>query len=81
MRLVQLFILLKDTQTGGKKRVQLFKSFSDTDMAAVLRQFELFGDKKTNTLQVKIGEAKAELNLNDPAVEKLSKALAEFFFS
>jgi hypothetical protein len=81
MRLIQLLILLKDTQTGGKKRIQLFKSFSDTDMAAVLRQFELFGDKKTNTLQVKIGEAKAELNLDDPAVQKLSKALMEFFFS
>ena len=82
VRLIQFLILLKDAQTGGKKQpVHLFKSFSDTDMAAVLRQFEIFGDKKTNTLQVKIGEAKAELDLNDPAVKKLNLALTEFFFS
>jgi hypothetical protein len=80
-KLIQLLILLRDTQVTGKKGVMLFKSFSDTDMAAILRQFEGFGDKKTNTLQVRVGQAKNELNLNDPAVQKLIKALAEFFFS
>ena len=49
-------------------------------MAAILRQFVLFGDKKTNTLQVKIAEVGREMNMNDPALEKLARALQDFFF-
>ena len=44
-RLIQLFILLKDLKAPGKKFQPLFKSFSSTDLAAILRQFEEFKDK------------------------------------
>ena len=67
-KLIQLLRILRDIRTSGKKSVPLFKTFSDTDMAAILRQFVLFGDKKTNTLQVKIAEVGREMNMNDPAL-------------
>jgi len=80
-KLIQLLRVLRDLRAPGKKGKLLFKSFSDTDMAAILRQFVVFGDKKTNTLQVKIAEAGSEVDLSDPAVEKLGNALQDFFFS
>jgi len=79
-KLIQLLRILRNLKAPGKKSVPLFKTFSDTDMAAILRQFILFGDKKTNTLQVKIAEVGKEMNLNDPALEKLARALQDFFF-
>jgi len=79
-RLIQLFILLKDLKTPGKKFQPLFKSFSSTDLAAILRQFEEFKDKKINTLQGNITDSNKELRLDDPKIEQLNKALIDFFF-
>jgi len=79
-KLIQALILLKDLRAPGKKIVNLFKTFSDTDLAAILRQFVLYGDYKTNTSQTKIAGVKKDMDLNDPAVQKLAKALEDFFF-
>jgi hypothetical protein len=80
VRLIQLLILLKDLQAPGRKVQPLFKSFSSTDLAAILRQFEEFRDKKTNTLQKKIIESNNELHPGDPKVQSLTKALTDFFY-
>jgi hypothetical protein len=79
-KVIQVLRLLQNLQAPGKKGIPLFKNFSDMDMAAILRQFVPFGDKKTNTLQVKISSVNKEMKPNDPALEKLVKALQEFFF-
>ncbi|HEY4290586.1 MAG TPA: hypothetical protein VGN00_25975 [Puia sp.] len=79
-KVIQVLLLLKDLNAPGKKPLPLFKNFSTTDMAAVLRQFEELRDKKVNTIQVKIGEANAQLRPDDPKTEKLIKALTDFFY-
>jgi hypothetical protein len=79
-RLIQLFIILKDLKAPGKRGENLFKSFYNTDMVAILRQLEIYSDKKANTIQGKITEANDNLNYNDPKVEKLLKALTDFFY-
>lgn len=79
-KLIRLLRVLQDLRAPGKKGGRLFKTFSDMDMAALLRQFVLFGDKKTNTLQVKIAEVGRDMDPNDPALQKLMNALQEFFF-
>lgn len=79
-KVIQVFLLLKDLNAPGKKPLPLFKNFSTTDMAAILRQFEELRDKKVNTLQVKIGEANNQLRPDDPKTEKLIKALTDFFY-
>ncbi len=80
IKLIRVLRVLRDLHAPGKKGGPLFKTFSDMDMAAVLRQFVLFGDKKTNTLQVKIAEVGRDTDLNDPALQKLMNTLQEFFF-
>ncbi|MDO6435390.1 hypothetical protein Q4E93_32540 [Flavitalea sp. BT771] len=79
-KVVQVLILLQNLKEPGQKGLLLFKNFSDMDMASLLRQFVQFGDYKTNTLQVKISGIKKEMKMDDPALEKLYKALQEFFF-
>jgi hypothetical protein len=80
-RVIKLFILLQEMYApgNGKEIHYLFKSFSDTDLAAILRQFEKFSDKKLNTIQKKIAEYKEELH-QDPQGEKLRKALITYFY-
>ncbi|HEX9509094.1 MAG TPA: hypothetical protein VF939_01330 [Puia sp.] len=79
-KLIQVLILIGDLKVPGKKAEQLFQHFSAMDLAAILRQVEEFGDQRTNTLQLKISAAKNDLDLNDPKVEKLTKALTDFFY-
>ncbi|HMI60046.1 MAG TPA: hypothetical protein VK518_04035 [Puia sp.] len=79
-KVIQVFLLLKELKAPGKKPLQLFENFSTTDMAAVLRQFEVLGDKKVNTIQKKIGEANSQLHPDEPKTEKLIKALTDFFY-
>jgi len=79
-KLIQVLRVLRDLRAPGKKGGPIFKTFSDMDMAAILRQFVLFGDKKTNTLQMKIAEVGRDMDLDDPAVQKLTRALQDLFF-
>jgi len=80
-KLIQLLIIISDLRAPGKKIELLFEKFSAMDIAAILRQIEVFGDQRINTLQLKIPPARDHLNLNDPKVQKLIKALTDFFFS
>lgn len=79
-KVIQVLLLLKELNAPGKKPLPLFKNFSTTDMAAILRQFEELRDKKVNTIQVRIGEANTQLRPDDPKTEKLIKALTDFFY-
>src|ERR1700754_1903285 len=80
IKVIQVLLLLKQLNAPGKKPLSLFKNFSTTDMAAVLRQFEELRVKKVNTIQIKIGEANDQLRPDDPKTEKLIKALTDFFY-
>lgn len=79
-KVVQVFILLKDMKAPGKTHQPLFKAFSATDIVAFLRQFDEFKDLKINTIQGKITAANDELDLSDPKIQNLSKALTGFFY-
>jgi hypothetical protein len=79
-KVIQVLLLLKELNAPGKKPLPLFKNFSTTDMAAILRQFEELRDKKVNTIQVRIGEANTQLRPDDPKTEKLIRALTDFFY-
>ncbi len=79
-KVIQVLLLLKELNAPGKKPLPLFKNFSTTDMAAVLRQFEELREKKVNTIQAKIGDARDQLRPDDPKTEKLIKALTDFFY-
>ena len=79
-KLIQLLIALQYVERPGKKGQKLFRSFTDTDMAAIIRQFEPYGDKKPNTIQKEIADERLQFKPNDPLTEKLQKALEEFFF-
>lgn len=76
--LIQVFKILQSLQTDRGE--QVFKRFSDTDIASILRlHFEPFKNKKINTLQVKIREGNERLNYKNPKVKKLSEALQDYF--
>ena len=79
-KVIQLLILTKDLKIPGRDGEYLFKNFSNTDLAGILCQFENLGELRLNTLQKKVAEAKNRLNLDDPKVQKLSKALLDFFY-
>ena len=77
---IQLLILTKELKTPGKDGEYLFKNFSSTDLAGILCQFENLGELRLNTLQKKVTEANNKLNLDDSKVQKLNKALLDFFY-
>lgn len=82
--LIQLLVLLQNVQAPATKQKgdQLFKKFSSTDIAAILMlHFAAFKDKKTNTLQKKVGEQSERLNYKNPKVKQLMDALEAFFYS
>ena len=82
--LIQLLVLLQNVQASATKQKgeQLFKKFSSTDIAAILMlHFAAFKDKKTNTLQKKVGEQAERLNYKNPKVKQLMDALEAFFYS
>ncbi len=81
-RLIQLYILIQhikspDSVPEGK----LFKRNSYTDLASILHlHFRAFKDKKFNTVQAKITECSDRLKINDPKVQKVVRALTDFFY-
>ncbi|MCD2424349.1 hypothetical protein LQ567_16335 [Niabella pedocola] len=82
-RIVQLLILLQEVQAPSslQKGEQLFKKFSDTDIAAILKlHFAAFKDRKINTLQKRVGDKGEVLNYKNPKVQQLIQALEEFFY-
>ncbi|MBO9199538.1 MULTISPECIES: hypothetical protein [Niastella] len=82
-KLIKLFRLLKNVQapTEIAKGEQLFKRFSDTDVAAILRlHFETFKSKQPNTIQVAIKRADESIRDTHPKVKNLEKALQEYFY-
>ena len=83
-KLMQLFNIIR-TITAPKelaKGEQLFKQFTVLDLAQVLHfHFEAFKDKKVNTIQGNIKEATDRYRNDNPKVQKLNKALEEFFYS
>jgi hypothetical protein len=82
---IKLFKLLKDVRAPkqpGRATEQLFKRFSDTDIAAILRlHFEALKTKQPNTIQVNIKKADERIPDKSPKVIKLEEALADFFYS
>ena len=83
-KLIQLFHIIR-TITAPKeiaKGEQLFKHFTVLDLAHVLHlHFDAFKDKKVNTIQGNIKEATDKHRNNNPKVQKLNRALEEFFYS
>lgn len=79
-KVIQVFILIQTMKAPGKKAELLFERFTKTDIAAILRQFAENNNKKDNTLQGYVTDANNMLRLEDPKVEKLVKALQDFFY-
>jgi len=82
-QLVQLFILLQQVRSpqGQARTEQLFKTFTATDIAAILHlHFEAFGGNKINTLQRTVGQQAARLKPNHPKIKRLTEALEDFFY-
>lgn len=82
-KIMQLFIILQCVQAPPQvaKAEQLFKKFPTTDIAAILHlHFEAFKEKKLNTLQKNVGNMAEQIHFNQPAIEKLNKALQDFFY-
>lgn len=83
MLMIQLLILLKNVQAPSslQKGEQLFKKFSDTDIAAILAlHFEAFKNLKLNTLQGKARSQNELINYKSPKVKQLIQALEDFFY-
>lgn len=82
-KLIKLFRLLKNVQAPAEiaKGEQLFKRFSDTDIAAILRlHFGPYKSKQPNTIQVIIKKADDSIRDTHPKVKSLEKALQEYFY-
>lgn len=83
-KMMQLFHIVR-TITAPKeiaKGEQLFKQFTVLDLAHILHfHFDAFKDKKVNTIQGNIKEVTDKHRNNDPKVQKLNKALEEFFYT
>ena len=81
-RLIQLYILLQTIKSPDSVlEDKLFKRNSSTDLASILHlHFRAFKSKKFNTVQVKITECSDRLKINDPKVQKLVRALNDFFY-
>lgn len=82
-KIIQLFLLLREVKAPPPiaKTEQLFKRFSDIDIATLLHlHFEAFRDKKIPTLQKTIGQLNSQMKPNNPRIRKLNDALQEFFY-
>lgn len=83
-KVIKLFKLLKDVQAPAEKArgEQLFRRFSDTDIAAMLRlHFADFKSKQPNTVQVNIKKADESISDKSPKVKKLEDAFQDYFYS
>jgi hypothetical protein len=84
VKVIKLFKLFKDVQAPAEKAraEQLFRRFSDTDIAAILRlHFADFKSKQPNTIQVNIKKADESIPDKSPKVKKLEAALQDYFYS
>jgi hypothetical protein len=82
-KLIQLLILLQQVQAPPElaRAEQLFKKFSNTDIAAILNlHFNAFKDEKLNTAQRKVGIQGERIKSTNSRVKKLTEALQEFFY-
>ena len=79
-RIIQLLLLVKDLRAPGKEISPLFSNFSQTDIVAILHQFEVFKDMKTNTLQKRVMKCFKELQPDHPKTVRLTEALTDFFY-
>ena len=85
VKVIKLFKLLKDVQAPAEiaRAEQLFRKFSDTDIAAILRlHFEPFKSKQHNSIQkIDIKKADESIPNKNPKVQKLEAALQEYFYN
>jgi len=82
-KVIQLGVLILSINAPAKASTEdkLFKRFSSTDLASILHlHFRAFKNKKFNTVQVKITECSDRLKINDPKVQKVVRALNDFFY-
>jgi hypothetical protein len=81
-RLIHLHLLIQSIEMRrGSSVEKLFKRNSNMDLASTLHlHYQAFKGKQINTVQARIGKASEDLKINDLKVQKLSKALSEFFY-
>jgi len=82
IRLIHLYLLIQSIEiVHGSSTEKLFKRNSNMDLASILHlHYRAFKGNQINTVQAKISQASEDLKINDPKVQKLSKALTEFFY-
>lgn len=83
-RLIKLFKLLKDVRAPKElaRTEQLFKKFSDTDIAAILRLHFKGFNKQLNSIQkTDIKKADESISGKNPKLKKLEEALSDYFYS
>ena len=83
LRLIEFLILLQEVKAPPElmKAEQVFKKFSDADIAAILHlHFEAFKEDKFNTVYRKVGHQKEVVKGAKNRVKKLEEALQEFFY-
>ena len=78
-RFVQLLIMIKDIKAPGRVGAPVFREFSATDLAAILRHIQTFKEMKLNSLQKRITEESRKLS-GDERAQKMQKALVEYFY-
>ena len=78
-RFIQLLIMIKDIKAPGKGGAPVFREFSATDLAAILRNIEIFRGMRVNSLQKRITEESRKLRDDERAL-KMKKALVEYFY-
>lgn len=81
-RLIHLYLLIQSIEiVRGSSAEKLFKRNTNMDLASILRlHYRAFKGKQINTVQAQISKADEDLMINDPKVQKLTKALADFFY-
>jgi hypothetical protein len=81
-RLIHLHLLIQSIEMGrGSSVEKLFKRNTNMDLAAILHlHYRAFKGKQINTVQARIGKASEDLKINDLKVQRLTKALTEFFY-
>jgi hypothetical protein len=76
--------LLKDVRAPKElaRTEQLFKKFSDTDIAAILRLHFKGFNKQLNSIQkTDIKKADESISGKNPKLKKLEEALSDYFYS
>lgn len=81
-RLIHLYLLIQSIEIPrGSSPEKLFKRNTNMDLASILNlHYRAFKGKQINTVQAQISKAGEDLKINDPKVQKLTKALTDFFY-